>query len=127
MIEIRIVLNFDFVKVSKKNKVRAKKTPQMSSQCISNLESSIFMETEQNKLKPVDVSSSFIKYSDFMGKKTKYPQYLVVVEAVFSPPIEVVTASMVLLLNISNCFGHIYNPNAKNSKNLTTSLYFTLL
>ena len=82
MIEIWIVLHFDFVKVSKNNKVRAKKTPQMSSQCICNLESSIFKETEQNKLKPVDVSSSFIKYSDFMGKDTKYSQYLVVIEAV---------------------------------------------
>ena len=85
------------------------------------------METEQNKLKPVDVSSSFIKYSDFMGKDTKYSQYLVVIEAVWSPSIEVAIASVVPLLRISTCFGHIYNPTAKKCKNLPTSLYFTRL
>lgn len=34
-----------------------------------------FVESEQNRLKTEDVSSSFIKYSDFMGKNTKYSQY----------------------------------------------------
>ena len=62
-----------------------------------------------------------------MGKNTKYSQYHVAIEAVSSPFIEVVTASVVLLLHISTFLNHIYHFNSKDVRNLHPSLFQTLL
>ena len=87
----------------------------------------ILAESEQNKLKTEDVSTIFIKDSKNLGLCTKYTQYQNLTEAICNHFIEAVTASLVLILHITNYLSHIYNSNLKAVRNLHPSLFQTLL
>ena len=112
-------------KVIRSNKIL--KSEQKKNSEVTAKSSSFFEESGWNKLELVQVSSGFHYNSENMGLDAKYTGYKILIEAVSSPFIEAITASIALVLHMSSCLGHMYMTNSKESKNLQPLLFFTRL